>query len=125
MTELIYPELSYQIVGILFDVHTHVGGGHKERYIQKAVETGLTNSHLKYQRELHCPLVYQNVKVGYYFLDFLVENKIVLEIKVGEKFQKEYINQVLSYLKAHKLKLGILVHFTRDKLRFRRILNLY
>jgi len=58
------------------------------------------------------------------FSDFLIENKIVLEIKVGERFEKKPINQVYSYLKANNFKLGILAQFTKEKVRFRRILNL-
>lgn len=122
--KLIYPELSYKIVGVLYDVHNKIGGGHKEKYIQKAIELLLKKNHLEYQKELLCPLIFEGRTIGKYFLDFLVDNKIILEIKSGERFSKESIDQVFSYLKANSLKLGILAQFTKEKVRFRRILNL-
>lgn len=122
--DIVYPELSYQIVGLLYDVHNKIGGGHKEKYIQRAIELLLKKNHLPYQKELLCPLIFEGRTIGKYFLDFLIENKIILEIKVGERFNKESIDQVFSYLKANSLKLGILAQFTKEKVRFRRILNL-
>lgn len=122
--KLIYPELSYQIVGYLYDVHNKIGGGHKEKYIQRAIEILLQDNKVNYQKELFCPLVFNGQTIGKYFLDFLIEDKIILEIKVGERFDKKSIDQVFSYLKVNKLKLGILAQFTKEKVRFRRILNL-
>lgn len=122
--KLVYPELSYQIVGLLYDVHNKIGGGHKEKYIQRAIEILLKKNKIAYQKELLCPLIFEGKTIGKYFLDFLIENKIVLEIKVGERFSKESIDQVFSYLKVNNLKLGILAQFTKEKVRFRRILNL-
>lgn len=124
MAEVVYPELSFKIVGILFDIHNEIGGGHKEKYIQKAIENALKKEGISFQKELRCPLICNDKEIGKYFLDFLIDNKIILEIKVGERFKKEYFNQVFSYLKAKKLKLGILANFTREKVRFRRILNI-
>ena len=122
--KLVYPELSYKIVGLLYDVHNKIGGGHKEKYIQKGIELAFKKNKIIYQKELKCPLIYEGRTIGKYFLDFLVDNKIILEIKSGERFDKNYFNQVFSYLKANNLKLGILVNFTREKVRFRRVLNL-
>lgn len=122
--KLIYPELSYKIVGLMYDVHNKIGGGHKEKYIQSAIELAFKKNKIPFQKELKCPLIYEGRTIGNYFLDFLVDNKIILEIKVGERFDKNYFNQVFGYLKANDLKLGILVNFTREKVRFRRILNI-
>ena len=121
---VIYPELSYRIVGILFDIHNAISGGHKEKYIQNAIEIELSRSKINYKRELHCPLLFKNEIIGEYFLDFLIEDKIVLEIKTGERFNNKYIDQVLAYLNTNNLKLGIIANFTREKVRFRRILNI-
>ena len=122
--KLIYTKLSYKIVGLLYDVHNKIGGGHKEKYIQSAVEILLKKNKIAYQKELMYPLIFESKTIGKYFLDFLIENKIVLEIKVGERFKKESIDQVFSYLQINHLKLGILVQYTREKVRFRRILNI-
>lgn len=122
--KVIYPELSYRIVGILYDVHNTLGGGHKEKYFQNAIAVELTKNNIPFKREVHCPLIYKETKIGKYFLDFSIEDKIILEIKSGERFDKDFINQVYAYLKTTGLKLGIIANFTREKVKFRRILNI-
>jgi len=69
-------------------------------------------------------LKYRGREIGIYFLDFLIEDKIILEIKKREYFSKKDIDQVYAYLKATKLKLGIIAHFTKSGVKFRRVLNL-
>lgn len=63
--------------------------------------------------------------IGRYFLDFLIDGKIILEIKKETNFKKRNIQQVFGYLKKTNLKLGLLVNFTKDGVKFKRILNLY
>ena len=57
-------------------------------------------------------------------MDFLIEGKVVLEIKVGEHFSGSNINQLFGYLKATDLKLGILANFTRTGVKYKRIINI-
>lgn len=122
--EVAYPELSYKLVGILFDVYNSLGSGHKERYYCNAISTALLNSGINFKKELYVPLFYKEKRVGYYFIDFLIEDKIVLETKAGDRFNKRNIDQILGYLKSSNLKLGILANFTSDGIKFKRILNL-
>lgn len=121
---LVYPELSYTIIGILFEAYNNLGPGHKEKYYQKATATALKDSGLAFKEQVYSPLIFKNSTVGNYFLDFLVENKIILEIKSGDKFLKQGISQIYSYLRTRNLKLGILANFTKEGLKFRRIVNL-
>lgn len=123
--DLIYPELSYQIIGILFDVWTEVGFGHKESFYQNAVSIGIENRKMNYQEQLPMKVYYKNKKIGMYYFDFLIEDKIVLEIKVRNYFSKKDIEQVYSYLKSNNFKLGIIAHFTRTGVKFKRVVNLY
>jgi GxxExxY protein len=124
MEKVIYPELSYKIVGMLFDVWREIGYSHKEKYIQSAIESVFRKNSIVFERELKTDLKFGNDKIGKYFLDFLVDGKIVLEIKKRDYFSKNDIDQVYSYLKTTGLKLGIISHFTRSGVRFKRILNL-
>ncbi len=123
--DLIYPELSYKINGILFDVYNELWPGHKEKYYQTAVYEALIQNNFKIEKELYIPVRYKGVKVGKYYLDFLIDNKIVLEIKKGDYFRKTNIEQVYQYLVATDLGLGILAQFTGSGVRTKRILNLY
>ncbi len=123
--DLIYPELSYEITGILFDVFRELGPGHKEKYYQNAIYNTLIARGYKAQKELFVPLYYQDKKVGSYFLDFLINDKIVLEIKKGNYFKPISIEQINQYLKSTNLPLGILAQFTSEGVRTKRILNIY
>jgi len=122
--KVVYPELSYKIVGILFDVWREIGYSHKEKYIQSAIESALKNNDILFERELKSDLKFKDAKIGIYFLDFLIDNKIVLEIKKRDYFSKNDIEQVYNYLKTTGLQLGIIAHFTRDGVKFKRVLNL-
>ncbi len=122
--DLIYPELSYQIVGVLFSVGTEFGYSHKESFYQKAIVEGLRLAGLKFQEQTPARLYYQGKFIGIYYFDFLIENKIILEIKAKSHFSLKDISQLYSYLKAQKLKLGLLAYFTKSGVRFKRVVNL-
>src|SRR3972149_10271300 len=124
MTELVYPELSYQLIGIMFDVYNELGGGLKEKHYEKAVKKLFDERSIHYSEQLMVPIIFKSEQIGKNFLDFLVERKIVIELKTGERFKKENINQIYNYLKSSNLKLGILVNFRDKDVRFKRILNI-
>ena len=121
--KVIEKELSYKIVGILFEAHTQLGGKFPEKVYQKAVEKLLIRERLNYKKELPVNLTFEGDKIGQYFLDFLIEEKVVLELKAVTRFRPEDFKQVLYYLKATNLELGILANFKSSKLSYKRILN--
>jgi len=123
MANLVYPELSYKIVGILFEVHSRLGGGFVEKYYQRAIEKLLKENKLQYRKELMANISFKDDYIGKYFLDFLVENKIILELKSVPKLLPIHFKQVRSYLKVKNLELGILANFRGNKLTYKRILN--
>ncbi|MFH1894448.1 MAG: GxxExxY protein [Patescibacteria group bacterium] len=122
--DLVYPDLSYQIIGILFEIYKQIGSGYQEKYYQKIVAAELKNCNLNYKEQVPTPIIYKGNKIGVYFLDFLIENKIILELKRGDKFSQKYIEQVYAYLKATGLKLGIIAAFTRNGVKSKRIVNI-
>ena len=122
--DLIYPDLSYQIIGILFDVWIKMGFGYKEKFYQKAAAQGFKVSGLYFTEQLPAKIYYKGKFLGIYYFDFLIENKIILEIKVRNYFSKKDIDQIYSYLKVKKLKLGIITHFTKTGVKFKRVVNL-
>lgn len=111
MAELIYPELSYKIVGILYEVHTKLGGKYQEKYYQLAVEVAFKEISLSYEKEIAVDLLFNDEKIGKYFLDFLIEDKIILELKATPRFNRDDFRQVTAYLRAKGLRLGILANF--------------
>jgi len=121
--ELIYPELSYKIMGILFKVHNKLGSTYQEKYYQRAIETEFKKENINYEREKMVKIIYNQNTIGKYFIDFIIENKIALEVKTDEFFRRKYLQQVLAYLNSTNLKLAILVNFKRNKLWYKRIVN--
>ncbi len=123
MAELVYPELSYKLVGILFKVYKKLGGGYQEKIYQAAVKRELIKNSIGFIEQVNVDLLYDGNKLYKYRLDFIIEHKIVLELKVTPKFTPRDIVQVLSYLKQSGLKLGILASFSRQDIFFKRILR--
>lgn len=123
MPRIVQKELSYKIVGILFSVHNQLGNRYQEKYYQRAIEEALRENNLKFKKELMVDLKYNNKKIGKYFLDFLIENSIVLEIKTVDKFNPKDFKQVLAYLIANNIQLAILANFRSNRLTYKRILN--
>ena len=123
--DLLYPELSYRIMGVLFAVFNELGPGHKEKYYEHAVAEGFTNRGILFERQLYAPLFFEGKVVGKYFFDFLIDGKVILELKKGNMYSShKHINQVLSYLKAHTLALGIIAQFADDGVKYKRIVNI-
>lgn len=122
--KLIYKDLSYKIIGVLFDVSNELGYGYQERYFEEAVAKGLINKNLKFQRQIASELTFHGEKIGTFRLDFLIENLAVLEIKTGKRFSKQNFDQVKAYLRATGKKLAIMAIFTNNGIRFYRVLNL-
>ncbi len=123
MSELVEPELSYEVVGLCMKVHSQLGSTHKEKYYQTALAQALKDKGISFEREMMVPMYYDEKEVGHYFLDFLIGGKIVVELKVKPEITPAEIKQVLSYLKTKKIKLGIIVNFGRNSLEYKRILN--
>jgi len=122
--DLLYPILSYQIIGILFEIFRQFGSGYQERYYQKIIAVEFNHCGLKFKKEIPAIIKYKGTKIGKYFFDFLIENKIILEIKKNNIFSRKHIKQVYAYLKVANLKLGIIANFTKEGIKFKRIVNI-
>jgi GxxExxY protein len=123
-SKVIYKELSYKIVGIMFSVYNELGYGYPENTYCRAIKKEFGINNLVYKEQVYYRLTYKGEMIGRYFLDFLVDNKIVVEIKKGDYFSKKNIEQVKAYLKVTNLKLAVLVNFTSSGVKFLRILNI-
>ncbi len=121
--KVLYPELSYRLVGILFEVYNTLGYGHKEKYYENAVALELEKLKISYKRQMYISLDYKGQHIGKSFLDFLVDGKIILELKQGLVSSRKNIEQVYAYLKVNKLKLGIIAQFTPQGVKCKRVVN--
>ncbi len=121
--DVIYKDLSYQIIGISFDLYNKFGYSCREKYIQNAFEVELNNLGIAYAREKCINLYHGGQQIGRYFLDFVVDNKVIVEFKVAPEFQGIHLRQVLEYLYATKLKLAIIIYFTKTGVKYKRIVN--
>lgn len=120
--KLVLPELSYEIVGALFDVFHELGSGFHEKHYYRAIQKALEKRGLSVVSQLKVSIEFNDSKIGIFYLDFLVNDQIVLEIKVGLRFRDSDFRQVRAYLKASRKPLAILARFGKDGVTFYRTL---
>ena len=124
-TILLYPEITYEIIGAAFDTFNELGPGCQEKHYQKGMVVCFDNRGLAYKQQVHCPLECFGKRVGDYFMDFVVEGKIVVELKIGSRFLKRDFEQIKEYLQKSGLELGLLIRFYEDGVSYKRILKPY
>lgn len=122
MTEVLNKHESCFIVGLYMDVHTELGKGFSEAVYTDALETELLENGVPYQREKKFNIEYKGKRPKHcYYADFVLDGKIILELKAIQSLTKSHFKQTLNYLAASKLKLGILVNFGEDSLVYKRV----
>ena len=122
--DILYPELSYKIVGCAFDVFNELGPGFHEKYYQRALAEALKEKRINFAEQVYTPLKYKDSIIGKQYLDFLVENNVIVELKKGNIFSKRHIDQVINYLKTKNLQLAILINFTNNGVVSKRLVNI-
>lgn len=118
--KVVYPKLSYKLTGILFSIHNELGRYSKERQYQDILEEKLKESGIEYEREKKLPI--STITTGNR-VDFCIEDKILIEVKAKRFLLKEDYYQMKRYLKAARMKLGLIVNFRDRFLKPKRILN--
>ena len=122
-TKLIYPELSYKITGFLFTIHNELGRFCNEQQYGDAVENYLKKFKINYKRELILPPSFEDEVKGRNRIDFLIDDKIILEVKAKRLLTREDYYQAKRYLTSFNKRLGLLVNFRDKYIKPRRILN--
>jgi len=119
---LLYPELSYKIQGCVYNIANKYGKGLKEMIYQKALAEELEKAGLKFkeQERINIYSIDSGNKLGTYVPDFLIEDKIILEIKASDFTTKNDSSQQVSYLKASQYEVGYLVNFGTPELFMKR-----
>lgn len=121
---LLYKELSYQIQGAAIEVRKNFGSGLKETIYQNAFAEELRTRDIKFDKEKSIQIFSPKTGklIGSYRPDFIVENKILIELKAVEKIPKMFLDQIFSYLRNSKYELGYFINFTSPKLYIKRVI---
>jgi GxxExxY protein len=122
-SKLIYEDLTYKINGVLFAVHNELDRFCNEKQYSDAIESFLRKLNINYEREKILPPSFEGELSGRNKIDFLIENKIILEVKTKRIITREDYYQAKRYLAALNKKLAIIVNFRQKYLKPRRILN--
>jgi len=113
-------QLTYKINGAIFEVNRVLGAGFLEKVYENALVLELNRQGLKAISQVPISVRYKDALVGEYTADILVEDKVILELKAVDRIQKVYEAQILNYLKATGIKVGLLVNFRHPKAEVKR-----
>ncbi len=115
MADLIYKEESYTIIGTLFEVYNHLGHGFSEIVYKEAIEHEFKSKDIPFEREKEYRVNYKDIVLPHkFYADFVIFDKIILEIKCVESMLDTHIAQCINYLKVSGCRLALLANFHKD-----------
>jgi GxxExxY protein len=122
--ELKYKDITEKIIGASFEVHKFLGNGFQEVIYQRALAWELSHAGLSFAREIEQEIFYKERQepIGTRRADFIVEGKVLVELKAIIELDDVHLAQVLNYLKAYKLEVGLLINFGSKSLTFKRLI---
>ncbi|MGO4709476.1 GxxExxY protein [Chryseobacterium sp. 2TAF14] len=119
---IIFKEDSYQIIGICMEIHNYFGHGFSEIVYKDALELEFRKAGIFYEREKEYEVVYKGIVLPHkFYADFVVKEKIVLEVKGKNHIAEADLAQALNYLKVSENKLAMIVNFGESRLNYKRI----
>jgi len=121
MGEFLFKELTFAIIGAAMDVHTVLGPGFLEDIYQAALEREWTVREIPFVAQQHVPVEHKGAVIADYYLDPVVEEKVVVELKAVSELAPAHESQLLSYLNASHLRVGLLFNFGETRLRHKRL----
>jgi len=116
-------EISKKIIGCSFQVHNTLGCGFLEKVYENALVIELRKTGLKVIQQAPIKVYYEGEVIGDYIADILVEEEIIVELKATKAIDEIHKAQLLNYLKATRLKLGLILNFGNSKLEIKRLVN--
>lgn len=121
-TDGLYKDLTYRIIGAIYEVHKELGSVHKENIYHRALAIELNNQSIPFNEERSVEVKYKGIKIGVYKPDFIIDEKVILEIKVVPFITKSMRDQVYYYVKGTKYKLVLLANFGTSKVAIKRLI---
>ncbi|MDD2251134.1 MAG: GxxExxY protein [Candidatus Cloacimonetes bacterium] len=123
MSEIIYKEESYKITGICMEVHNNLGAGFLEIVYKDALEFEFKKADIPYEREKQYEVNYKGIILPHkFYADFVVMDKIILEVKAVQGIADEFVAQAINYLKVSGNRLALIANFGELKLNYKRII---
>jgi GxxExxY protein len=123
MEEHKYSDITHKIIGCAMEVHNFLGSGFQEVIYQRALAMEFYLQGLNNAREFEMPINYKGEHIGTRRVDFLVEEKISVELKAVKALDDTHLAQGINYLEAYNLEVGLLINFGEKRLVFKRLLN--
>ena len=118
---LLHEETTHKILEVCFEVSNELGSGFLESIYQNALLIAFQDKGIKVIPQYPLRVLFRNQEVGNFYADFLVEDKIILEIKAVTALAPEHQAQVINYLKATRIEVGLLVNFGKPKMEYKRL----
>jgi len=118
-----YSALTSKIIGCAIEVHKFLGNGFQEVIYQRSLQAEFRLQEVGFAREQEMPIFYKGLQVGTRRVDFLVEDKICVELKSVIQLEAVHLAQAINYLEAYHLEVGLLINFGAKKLEFKRVVN--
>ena len=123
-TQMLHSELTESILGCCFDVMNELGVGFLESVYKNALTIAMKEKGLTVQGEKRFEVVFRGHKIGVYLADLIINEKVIIELKCCEQIHNEHQVQLINYLKASGIAVGLLVNFGRRKLEYKRLHHL-
>jgi GxxExxY protein len=122
MSDIIYKDESYKIIGLCMEVHNNLGAGFLEIVYKDALEYELNKASIPYEREKQYEVNYKGIVLPHkFYADFVVMDKIILEVKAVQGIADEFVAQAINYLKVSNNRLALITNFGELKLNYKRI----
>lgn len=118
-----YSDITEKIIGCAMKVHQKMKAGYVESVYQKCLAIELKKANLPFLQEVEVPIYYDEILVGKRRVDFLVEEKIIVELKALSELTGQHLAQTINYLETHNLEVGLLINFGAKSLQFKRLIN--
>ena len=118
-----YSELTGKIIGCSMEVYGILGNGFQEVIYQRALEIEMRENQIPFEREFEMPIYYKGAHIGTRRVDFLIDEKISVELKAVIKLEDVHYAQAINYLEAYNLEIGLLLNFGAKSLEFKRLQN--
>jgi len=119
---IIHKELSYKIIELALEVHNELGCGFLEKVYENAMMLLFDREKIPARQQAPANVYFQGKVIGQYFADILVDGKVMLELKTVDAITNVHIAQILNYLRATGIKLGLVLNFAKPKFEYKRLI---